>query len=130
MIPSRATSIKLAREARATMIVLGTYTVTRAPEQPQDNAAKTKAERDKSSVEALVQVTARVIKVNEGRTVGQVLDGAWATQQFDFGSLLTDLQRIHGQLAYRILYPTLNNSASLLTQSARSGSNEDSAAGF
>lgn len=101
MIPSRATSIKLAREARATMIVLGTYTVTRAPEEPQDKAAKT---RDKSSIEALVQVTARVIKVNEGRTLGEVLDGSWATRQFDFGSVLTDLQKIHGDLAYQILY--------------------------
>src|SRR3982075_1835381 len=34
MIPSRATSIKLAREAKATMIVLGTYTVT-PPQEPE-----------------------------------------------------------------------------------------------
>src|SRR5712691_989960 len=33
MIPSRATSIKLARDAKATMIVLGTYTVT-PPQEP------------------------------------------------------------------------------------------------
>src|SRR5437867_8447639 len=32
MIPSRATSIKLAREAKATMIVLGTYSITPAEE--------------------------------------------------------------------------------------------------
>src|SRR5450432_336357 len=51
MIPSRATSIKLAREAKATMIVLGTYTITPAPEDPQAKSAKA---RDKSSVEALV----------------------------------------------------------------------------
>src|SRR6266446_8003937 len=42
MIPSRATSIKLAREARATMIVLGTYTVT-PPQEP----AKAKSDQDK-----------------------------------------------------------------------------------
>ena len=101
MIPSRATSIKLAREAKATMIVLGTYTVTAAPEDPPTKSAKAK---DKPSVEALVQVTARVIKVNEGRTLGEVLDGSWATRQFDFGSALTDLQKIHGDLAYQILY--------------------------
>src|SRR3989442_78543 len=53
MIPSRATSIKLAREARATMIVLGTYTVTPPQEDPQ--AAKAKPDKDKSSVEAYVQ---------------------------------------------------------------------------
>jgi tetratricopeptide (TPR) repeat protein len=104
MIPSRATSIKLAREAKATMIVLGTYTVTPAPEEPQEKPAKGKPAKDKPPVEALVQVTARVIKVNEGRTLGEVLDGSWATRQFDFGSALTDLQKIHGDLAYQILY--------------------------
>src|ERR1700730_12180051 len=104
MIPSRATAIKLAREAKATMIVLGTYTVTPAPEEPQEKPAKGKPAKDKSTGEALVQVTARVIKVNEGRTLGEVLDGSWATRQFDFGSALTDLQKIHGDLAYQILY--------------------------
>src|ERR1700682_3687629 len=53
MIPSRATSIKLAREAKATMIVLGTYTVTPAPEEPQEKPAKGKPAKDKSTVEAL-----------------------------------------------------------------------------
>jgi len=99
MIPSRATSIKLAREAKATMIVLGTYTVT-PPQEP----AKAKSDQDKSAVVAYVQVTARVIKVNEGRTLGQVLDGSWATRQFDFGDALTNLQNIQGHLAYQILY--------------------------
>src|SRR5437762_4844983 len=82
VIPSRATSIKLAREAKATMIVLGIYTVTPAP-QPEQNNAKPKQEKAKPPTEALVQVTARVIKVNEGRTLGQVLDGGWATREFD-----------------------------------------------
>src|SRR5882762_2076288 len=47
MIPSRATAIKLAREARATMIVLGTYTVTPS-QDPQQTAPKAKGEKDKS----------------------------------------------------------------------------------
>src|ERR1700687_1568461 len=47
MIPSRATSIKLARQAKATMIVLGTYTVTLAPEEPQEKNAKNKPAKDK-----------------------------------------------------------------------------------
>src|SRR6185312_10778078 len=102
IIPSRATSIKLARAAKASMIVLGTYTVV--PPQETDPKAKGKAEKDKSSAEAYVQVTARVIKVNEGRTLGEVLDGNWATRQFDFGGALTTLQNIQGRLAYHILY--------------------------
>lgn len=103
VIPSRATAIKLAREAKASMIVIGSYTVTPPPEGPEEGE-KTNSQKDKSSTEALVQVTARVIKVYEGRTLGEVLDGSWATRQFDFGSVLTDLQKIHGDLAYQILY--------------------------
>ena len=51
-----------------------------------------------------VQVTARVIKVNEGRNFGEVKDGGWVTRQFDRGDALTALQEIHGWLAYQILY--------------------------
>jgi tetratricopeptide (TPR) repeat protein len=100
VIPSRATAIKLAREAKATMIVIGTYSVTPAPETGQAGDAKA----DKLPGEAYVQVTARVIRVNEGRTLGEVLDGSWATRQFDFGGLLTTLQNIQGRIAYQILY--------------------------
>jgi tetratricopeptide (TPR) repeat protein len=95
VIPSRATAIKLAREAKATMIVIGTYNVT-------ENPAAT--DKDTAASEAYVQVTARVIKVNEGRILGEMLDGTWATRQFDFGGLLTTLQNIQGRLAYQILY--------------------------
>ncbi|MGH9881901.1 MAG: tetratricopeptide repeat protein [Pyrinomonadaceae bacterium] len=95
VIPSRATAIKLAREAKATMIVIGTYSIM----PPQ-----TDSKPDKEPAEAYVQVTARVIKVNEGRTLGEVLDGSWATRQFDFGGPLTTLQNIQGRLAYQILY--------------------------
>src|SRR5918993_2080314 len=54
VIPSRATAIKLAREAKATMIVIGTYNVTENPSAD---------DKDKTVTEAYVQVTARVIKV-------------------------------------------------------------------
>ena len=120
VIPSRATSIKLAREAKATLIVLGTYSIT-PPEEPDPKAAKAKSDKDKPAAEAYVQVTARVIKVNEGRTLGEELDGRWATRQFDFGGLLTTLQNIHGQLAYQILYQrdrTLPYSRNQLIQEA------------
>jgi len=93
VIPSRATAIKLARVAKATIIVVGSYSVTPPP-----------ATADKAPADAYVQVTARVIKVNEGRTLGEVMDGGWATRQFDYGGALTTLQDIHGRLAYQILY--------------------------
>lgn len=102
VIPSRATAIKLAREAKATMIVIGTYNVMTAPEQ-EPKSAKAKPEKDRSA-EAYVQITARVIKVNEGRTLGEIYDGNWFTRQFDFGGPLTTLQNIQGRLAYQMLY--------------------------
>jgi tetratricopeptide (TPR) repeat protein len=98
VIPSRATAIKLARQAKATMIVVGNYSVT------PPTAATTGDNKDKLPADAYVQVTARVIKVNEGRTLGEVMDGGWATRQFDYGGALTTLQDIHGRLAYQILY--------------------------
>ena len=101
VIPSRATAIKLARDAKASMIVIGTYSVTPAPQEAKEEEGK---EKDKSSAEAYVQLTARVIKVNEGRTLGEMFDGSWATRQFDFGGPLTTLQNIQGRLAYQILY--------------------------
>jgi tetratricopeptide (TPR) repeat protein len=102
VIPSRATAIKLAREAKATMVVIGSYSIT--PVQDESKPDKAKDDKEKSPTEALVQMTARVIKVNEGRMLGEVLYGGWATQQFDFGGPLTTLQTIHGRLAYQILY--------------------------
>jgi tetratricopeptide (TPR) repeat protein/TolB-like protein len=89
VIPSRATAIKLAREAGATMVVLGNYEVT-----PRDE--KTVAE---------VRGSARVVRVNEGRIAGkQMQDGRWATHEFFFGDALTNLQTVQGKLAYQILY--------------------------
>jgi len=119
IIPSRATAIKLAREAKASLIVIGTYSVI--PAAGDSKSDNPKPEKDRSSAEAYVQLTARVIKVNEGRTLGQMFEGGWATRQFDFGGPLTELQKIHGRLAYQILYqrdPALPFSQNQLVQEA------------
>jgi tetratricopeptide (TPR) repeat protein len=119
MIPSRATGIKVAREAKATMMVLGTYSVLPPPAEADPKAAKAKAE--KQPTDAFIQVTARVIRVNEGRTMGQILDGNWATREFDFGDAVTKLQSIEGHLAYHILYqrnPALPFSLNQIVQEA------------
>jgi len=88
-IPSLATAIRLARTAGATLVVLGTYSVTPG----QDKATAT------------LVGTARVIKVNEGRLMGEVMpDGRWASRIFDFGDPLTELQRMQGRLAFDVLY--------------------------
>lgn len=88
-LPSRATAIKLSREAHATMVVIGNYSVT--PPQGDTPAA--------------LQVSASVIRVNEGRLMGEMMpDGHWATPVYDFGGALTTLQTMQGKLAYYILY--------------------------
>jgi tetratricopeptide (TPR) repeat protein len=91
------------------------------PVEGDSKTVNPKPVKDKSSAEAYVQLTARVIKVNEGRTLGQMFDGGWATRQFDFGGPLTELQKIHGRLAYQILYqrdPALPFSQNQLVQEA------------
>lgn len=82
--PSRATAIKLAREAKATLVVIGTYSVK--AQQQQD------AKDDRLPIE--VSGTARVVRVNEGKL--------W--RSFDFGGAVTNLQRTQGTLGYQILY--------------------------
>jgi tetratricopeptide (TPR) repeat protein/TolB-like protein len=88
-IPTRATSIRLAREAGATHVVIGTYDVT----PPQGE-----------TVPATIRGTARVIAVNEGRLTGEVLDGRWAWRPYDFGGPLGTLQNMQGRIAYQVLY--------------------------
>src|ERR1044071_4376304 len=51
VIPSRATAIKLAREAKASMVVIGSYSITAVPDESKN------AKDDKAPAEALVQVT-------------------------------------------------------------------------
>jgi tetratricopeptide (TPR) repeat protein len=99
VIPSRATSIKLARELKATMIVFGIYNVLIPPASPSDDKSKA-ADRPLASISG----EARVVRVNEGRMAGDIFDGAWAPRVYDFGRDVTNLQALHGELAYQILY--------------------------
>lgn len=100
VIPSRATAIKIARELKASMIVFGTYNVTLPTAAPADD--KSKPAVDKSLATIIGQ--AKVIRVNEGRLAGDIFDGQWAPRQYDFADSVRDLQKLHGELAYQILY--------------------------
>jgi len=93
VLPSRATAIKIARELKASMIVIGTYNVTLP-------AASTGSEKSLATIAG----EARVVRVNEGRMSGDVFDGAWAPRVYDFGGIVTDLQKMNGELAYQILF--------------------------
>ncbi|MBA3320032.1 MAG: tetratricopeptide repeat protein [Pyrinomonadaceae bacterium] len=88
-VPSRATAIKIARETKASIVILGTYDVTAKPD-------------DKALSE--LRGTVRVIRVNEGRHAGELTrEGAWAWHPYDFGGALINMQNMQGTLAYQIL---------------------------
>lgn len=98
VLPSRATAIKIAREVKASMIVIGTYNVSIA----QPPADRTKSEND--STLASIVGEARVVRVNEGRMSGNMFEGGWAPRVYDFGGTVSDLQKMNGELAYQILF--------------------------
>lgn len=98
VIPSRATAIKIARELKASMIVFGTYNVTLTP------AVATDKSKPAEVPTATIMGQAKVIRVNEGRLAGDNFDGAWAPRQYDFADNVKELQKIHGELAYQILF--------------------------
>jgi tetratricopeptide (TPR) repeat protein len=100
VIPSRATAIKIARELKASMIVFGTYNVTLTPAA----AAATDKSKPAEVPTAMIMGQAKVIRVNEGRLAGDNFDGAWAPRQYDFADNVKELQKIHGELAYQILF--------------------------
>ncbi|MFY9620367.1 MAG: tetratricopeptide repeat protein [Pyrinomonadaceae bacterium] len=94
VLPSRATAIKIARELRATIIVIGNFNVTVPPASDKPETAKALA---------TIAGEARVVRINEGRMAGDVFDGAWAPRVYDFGGTVTDLQKMNGELAYQVL---------------------------
>src|SRR5436305_607062 len=69
VIPSRATSIKIARELKASMIVFGTYNMTLTP------SASTDKTKPADAPIAMIMGQAKVIRVNEGRLAGDIFDG-------------------------------------------------------
>ena len=87
-LPSLATSLKLARESGATMLVTGRYSIVPAAE---DTAAT-------------ISTTVKIVRVNEGRFMSEVLDGRHVTRDINLNDALGNLQTIQGQVAYQILY--------------------------
>lgn len=88
-LPSLATSLKLAREGKATLLVSGKYNVI--PEK--DDAA------------ASISVDAKIIHVNEGRFLSEAFtDGTRKIREINLTDAMGNLQSVHGQLAFQILY--------------------------
>ncbi len=89
ILPSLATSLKLAREAKATLLIAGKYNI--APAQ--------------GDIGATVSVTAKIIRVNEGRFLSEEFpDGRRITRDIVLNDALGNLQTVEGQVAYQILY--------------------------
>ena len=89
ILPSTATSLKMARDAKASLLIAGKYNITPAQ---GDTAAS-------------VNVTAKIIRVNEGRFLSEELsDGRRITRDINLNDALGNLQTVEGQLAYQILY--------------------------
>ncbi|HEV8140381.1 MAG TPA: tetratricopeptide repeat protein [Pyrinomonadaceae bacterium] len=97
VLPSRATEIKIGRELKASMIVIGNFNVAlpTAPADKPNPSGETKL--------ATITGEARVVRINEGRMAGDIFDGSWAPRVYDFGGTVTDLQKMNGDLAYQIL---------------------------
>ena len=88
ILPSLATSLKLAREGKATLLIAGKYSIVPA----QGDAA------------AIINVTTKIIRVNEGRFLSEEFDGKRITRDISVNDALGNLQTIQGQIAYQILY--------------------------
>lgn len=89
ILPSLATSLKLARESNATILIAGKYNIIPA----QGDTAAT------------LNVTAKIIRVNEGRFLNEELpDGRKITRDINLNDALGNLQTVQGQIAYQILY--------------------------
>lgn len=98
VLPSLATSIKLAREGKATLLVAGSYQIL--PET--------------KNVAASVTIKARVIRVNEGTFLAEMLpNGRPEIREINLRDALGNLQTIQGQLAYQILLQHDNQSLSV-----------------
>ncbi len=88
-LPSLATSLKLAREGKASLLILGKYNIVPA----QGDSAAT------------LNVIVKIIRVNEGRFLNEEMpDGRRITRDINLNDALGNLQTMQGQIAYQILY--------------------------
>jgi tetratricopeptide (TPR) repeat protein len=87
-LPSLATSLKLARESGATLLISGKYNIIPA----QGDTAAT------------INLTAKIVRVNEGRFLSEIVDGRQIQRDIILNDALGNLQTMQGQVAYQILY--------------------------
>jgi len=89
ILPSLATSLKMAREGKATLLIAGKYNIVPA----------------QGETAAIVSVTVKIVRVNEGRFLSEEFaDGRRITRDIYLNDALQNLQTVQGQIAYQILY--------------------------
>ncbi|MEJ7863406.1 MAG: tetratricopeptide repeat protein [Pyrinomonadaceae bacterium] len=89
ILPSLATSLKLAREGSASLLIAGRYNIEPA----------------KDDIAAKITVSAKIIRVNEGRFLSEEFpDGTRKLREIVLNDALANLQTVEGQLAYQVLY--------------------------
>lgn len=106
-LPSLATSLKLAREGKATVLVGGKYNIVPA----------------QGEVAATVSIEAKVIRVNEGRFLSEEFpDGRRVMRSIVLNDALSNLQTIQGQVSFAVLFQLYGNTLTVsqkdLTESA------------
>jgi len=87
-LPSLATSLKLARDTGATLLIAGKYNIIPA----------------QGDLAATINVTSKIIRVNEGRFLSEEIDGRLITRDISLNDALGNMQTMQGQIAYQILY--------------------------
>ncbi len=88
-LPSLATSLKLAQKTNTSLLVSGRYEIVPAA----------------GEAAATIKVSVRMVRVNEGRYVGEDFpDGGRQTNEIVISDALSKLQKIQGQVAFQILY--------------------------
>lgn len=93
-LPSLATSLKLARESRASLLISGKYNIVPA----------------QGEVGAAVNVTTKIIRVNEGRFLSEVVpSGQRITREINLSDALSNLQTVEAQVTYQVHYQLFGN---------------------
>ena len=87
-LPSLAASLKLAQKSGATLLISGKYNIVPA----QGDTAAT------------LNLTAKIVRVNEGRFLSEVVDGRQIQRDIILNDAVANLQTMQGQVAYQILY--------------------------
>ena len=87
-LPSLATSLKLARDGKASLLIAGKYNIVPA----------------QGETAATISVTAKIIRVNEGRFLSEEFSDGKRRIDVVINDALQNLQTVQGQIAYQILY--------------------------